>query len=145
MATTIWQFGLAYGVLGGLGLAATRQVVAATLVGNWFVFRRGLVQGVVGQPERWARCWSSPSICSLSGIMAGKHVPRYGYRAVGRRAALHLGHSSAIAPRTSACTLRGHVTKQAQTTRGNRLVEGIPFRQALAQPQTWVLVYLGFA
>ena len=34
VATTIWQFGLAYGLLGGLGLAATRQVVAATLVGN---------------------------------------------------------------------------------------------------------------
>src|SRR5215467_8833321 len=47
-ATTIWQFGLAYGLLGGLGLAATRQVVAATLVGNWFVHQRGLVQGMVG-------------------------------------------------------------------------------------------------
>ncbi len=30
VATTIWQFGLAYGLLGGLALAATRQVVAAT-------------------------------------------------------------------------------------------------------------------
>jgi MFS family permease len=47
-ATTIWQFGLAYGVLGGLGLAATRQVVAATLVGNWFAQRRGFMQGMVG-------------------------------------------------------------------------------------------------
>ena len=26
-----------------------------------------------------------------------------------------------------------------------RLTEGIPFRQALAHPQTWILIYLGFA
>ena len=48
VATTIWQFGLAYGVLVGLGLAATRRVVAATVVGNWIVQRRGRVQGIVG-------------------------------------------------------------------------------------------------
>jgi len=35
--------------------------------------------------------------------------------------------------------------KRAETTRTPRPADGIPFRQALAQPQTWVLVYLGFA
>jgi hypothetical protein len=64
MATTIWQFGLAYGVLGGLGLAATRQVVAATLVGNWFVQRRGLVQGMVGSAGALGEMLVVPPICS---------------------------------------------------------------------------------
>ncbi len=47
-ATTVWQFGLAYGLLGGVGLAATQQVVASTLVANWFVRHRGLAQSIVG-------------------------------------------------------------------------------------------------
>ena len=36
-STTVWQFGLAYGLLVGVGLAGTQQVVGATLVANWFI------------------------------------------------------------------------------------------------------------
>jgi MFS family permease len=36
-ATTLWHFYLAYGVLCGLGFAATLQVIASSLVANWFV------------------------------------------------------------------------------------------------------------
>jgi sugar phosphate permease len=36
VSTTVWQFGLAYGVLVGIGMAATQQVVTSTLVANWF-------------------------------------------------------------------------------------------------------------
>jgi hypothetical protein len=36
-------------------------------------------------------------------------------------------------------------SRRTATTGSSRPADGIPFRQALAHPQTWTLVYLGFA
>jgi sugar phosphate permease len=47
-STSLWQFYLAYGVLSGLGFAATLQVVAASLMSNWFVRQRGLALSLTG-------------------------------------------------------------------------------------------------
>jgi MFS family permease len=47
-STTLWQFYLAYGVLCGRGFATTLQVVATSVVSNWFVRRRGLALSLMG-------------------------------------------------------------------------------------------------
>jgi Major Facilitator Superfamily len=47
VSTTVWQFGLAYGVLVGIGMAAMQQVVTATLVANWFERHRGFAQSLL--------------------------------------------------------------------------------------------------
>jgi len=47
VSTTVWQFSLAYGVLVGVGMAATQQVVTATLVANWFERHRGFAQSLL--------------------------------------------------------------------------------------------------
>jgi MFS family permease len=46
-ANDAWQLWLAYGVLAGLGFAATLQLAASVLAARWFVARRGLVVGLV--------------------------------------------------------------------------------------------------
>jgi sugar phosphate permease len=146
IATTIWQFGLAYGVLGGFGLAATRQVVAATLVGNWFVQRRGLVQGMVGSAgalgemlvvplnlfiERdygWQRMYQG-----MGAVLLAVVLPSVWAFVRNRPEDIGLHPYGMRSPR------------QAPTAGPSRVADGIPFRQALAHPQTWVLIYLGFA
>lgn len=146
MATTIWQFGLAYGVLGGLGLAATRQVVAATLVSNWFLLRRGLLQGMVGSAGALGEMLVVPLNLFLERDYGWQHM----YRSMGtvllggvlpciwafvrnRPEDIGLHPYGSMSPR------------QAATPGRSPSTDGIPFRQALANPQTWVLIYLGFA
>jgi sugar phosphate permease len=146
VATTIWQFGLAYGVLGGFSLAATRQVVAATLVGNWFILRRGLVQGMVGSAGALGEMLVVPLNMFLERDYGWQHM----YRSMGT--VLLVGVLpfiwAFVRNRPEDIGLHPHGTtlpRQAATTGESRPVEGIPFRAALGQPQTWVLIYLGFA
>jgi len=146
IATTIWQFGLAYGLLGGLGLAATRQVVAATLVGNWFVQRRGLVQGAVG---------SAGALGEMLVVPINMFLERdYGWQAMYRSmGALLLAGVlplvlAFVRNRPEDVGLQPYGTRAPRRTTpsaSSRPPEGIPFRQALSQPQTWILIYLGFA
>jgi MFS family permease len=44
--TTLWQYYLAFGVLGGAGIACI-QIPAAAIVGRWFVRSRGAAMGVI--------------------------------------------------------------------------------------------------
>jgi MFS family permease len=44
--TALWQYYLAFGVLGGAGIAAI-QVPAAALVGHWFLRSRGAAMGII--------------------------------------------------------------------------------------------------
>ena len=44
--TTLWQYYLALGVLGGAGIACI-QVPAATIVGRWFLRSRGTAMGII--------------------------------------------------------------------------------------------------
>ena len=146
VATTIWQFGLAYGMLGGLGLAATRQVVAATLVANWFLLRRGLVQGIVGS----AGALGEMLVVPLNLFIARDYGWQGMYRGMG--AVLLVGVLpfiwAFVRNRPEDIGLHPYGTtssKRAVRTGPSRPADGIPFRQALAQPQTWILIYLGFA
>jgi sugar phosphate permease len=145
-ATTIWQFGVAYGMLGGLGLAATRQVMAATLVGNWFILRRGLVQGMIRSVGVLGEMLVVPVNIFLERDYGWQHM----YRSMGTALlvgvlpfiwAIVRNHPEDVGLHPYGTTL----PRQAPTTGVSHLVEGIPFRGALAQSQTWVLVYLGFA
>jgi MFS family permease len=45
-ATTLWQYYLAFGVLGGAGIACI-QIPAAAIVGRWFVRSRGAAMGII--------------------------------------------------------------------------------------------------
>jgi sugar phosphate permease len=146
LATTIWQFGLAYGVLGGLGLAATRQVVAATLVGNWFLLRRGLLQGMVGS----AGALGEMLVVPLNLFLERDYGWQQMYRSMGT--VLLLGVLPLIwafvrnRPEDVGLHPYGITPPGRAATPGpGRAAEGIPFRQALVSPQTWALIYLGFA
>ena len=44
--TTLWQYYLAFGVLGGAGISCI-QIPAAAIVGRWFVRSRGAAMGVI--------------------------------------------------------------------------------------------------
>ena len=44
--TTLWQYYLAFGVLGGAGIACI-QVPAASIVGRWFIRSRGAAMGII--------------------------------------------------------------------------------------------------
>lgn len=145
-ATTIWQFGLAYGLLGGLGLAATRQVVAATLVGNWFVQRRGLVQGMVGS----AGALGEMLVVPMNMFLERDYGWQVMYRSMG--AVLLAGVLPLVLAfvrnRPEDIGLQSYGARapgRTATSTSPRPTEGIPFRQALAHPQTWILIYLGFA
>lgn len=146
VATTIWQFGLAYGLLGGLGLAATRQVVAATLVGNWFLQGRGLVQGMVGS----AGALGEMLVVPLNLFIARDYGWQHMYRSMGT--VLLVGVLpfiwAFVRNRPEDVGMQPYGTtspRRTATTGSSRPADGIPFRQALAHPQTWILVYLGFA
>ncbi|MBI3329492.1 MAG: MFS transporter [Nitrospinae bacterium] len=146
VATTIWEFGLAYGLLGGLGLAATRQVVAATLVGNWFILRRGLLQGLVGS----AGALGEMLVVPLNMFLERDYGWQGMYRSMGT--VLLVGVLPCIwafvrnRPEDVGLHPYGATSPRGAATTGpSRPTEGIPFRQALANPQTWVLIYLGFA
>jgi sugar phosphate permease len=146
VATTIWQFGLAYGVLGGFALAATRQVVAATIVGNWFVQRRGLIQGMVG---------SAGALGEMLVVPLNLFIERdFGWQSMyrGMGTVLLVGVLpliwAVVRNRPEDVGLRPYGAMppgRATTTGPRRPTEGIPFREALARPQTWILIYLGFA
>jgi hypothetical protein len=79
VATTIWQFGLAYSVFGGLGLTTTRQVVAATLVGTWLIFRCGLVPDMVGAAGALGEMLVTPLNLLLDRDYGWQHM----YRSIG--------------------------------------------------------------
>ncbi len=46
--TSLWQFTLFWGVLGGIGTGVAGAVLGATVANRWFVERRGVVLGVFG-------------------------------------------------------------------------------------------------
>ena len=146
VATTVWQFGLAYGLLGGLGLAATRQVVAATLVGNWFLQGRGLVQGLVGS----AGALGEMLVVPLNLFIARDYGWQHMYRSMGTVLLVAVLPCiwAFVRNRPEDVGMRPYGTtspRRTATMGSSRPADGIPFRQALAHPQAWILVYLGFA
>jgi sugar phosphate permease len=46
--TTLWQFTLLWGLLGGIGTGLVALVLGATVANRWFSTRRGLVVGIFG-------------------------------------------------------------------------------------------------
>jgi sugar phosphate permease len=46
--TAIWQFGLLWGVLSGIGTGVTAGALGVTIANRWFTTRRGLVLGLFG-------------------------------------------------------------------------------------------------
>lgn len=46
--TAIWQFGLLWGVLSGIGTGVTAAALGATIANRWFTTRRGLILGLFG-------------------------------------------------------------------------------------------------
>jgi sugar phosphate permease len=46
--TALWQFGLLWGVLSGIGTGVTAAALGVTIANRWFTKRRGLVLGLFG-------------------------------------------------------------------------------------------------
>jgi sugar phosphate permease len=146
VATTVWQFGLAYGLLGGVGLAATQQVVGSTLVANWFVRHRGLALSVVG---------SAAAMGWMIVVPANMFLERaYGWMTMYRTlaAALLIGILpvvwTVVRTRPEDMGLRPYgeaLPGEPVATGADGAAAGVTLRQALRALGTWKLVYLGFA
>ena len=145
-STTVWQFALAYGLLVGVGVSATQQVVASALVANWFTRHRGLAQSMIG---------SAPAVGWMIVVPVNMFLERtydwmMMYRAMG--AVLLVGVvplvTIVIRNRPEDMGLRPageevpHVAAPVPTPRAP---SGVPLRQAVRTSLTWKLVYLGFA
>lgn len=144
VSTTIWQFALAYGLLGGVGFTASSQVVGSTLIANWFVRRRGLLQSMVN---------SAPAVGWMLLVPVNVFLVRaYGwammYRAIG--SVLLIGMLPLIwvfirnRPEDIGLQPAGE-TDAGPAPRADASPPGIPLHQAIRQPRTWKLLYLGFA
>ena len=147
VSTTIWQFALAYGLLVGLGMAATQQVVTSTLVANWFIRHRGLVQSMIGSAaavgwmivvpvnmflERtydWMTMYRIMGTVLLIGV-----VPLVWVFIRNRPEDMGLQPLGEVAPGTP-----------APATTGSAPPAGVSLRQALSTVRMWKLIYLGFA
>ena len=149
-ATTLWHFYLAYGVLCGLGFAATLQVIASSLVANWFVRRRGLALSLTGSGGAIGELLVVPLMMVL--------VLAYGWAAYYRVAALlvlaglfpmvlffikNQPEELGLTPDGDGGNLRAHAgsvcSGEAKSTQATAL------RQAMQTRSAWVLLYAGFA
>jgi len=146
VSSTVWQFGLAYGLLGGVGLAATGQVVGSTLVANWFTRHRGLAQAMAGSAA--AVGWML--VVPMNMVLEQAYGWTTMYRTTGT--ALLIGmlplvwisirdHPEDVGLRPYGADPPGALTP---TTTG-QTTPGVPLRHALRQSRTWQMVYLGFA
>lgn len=153
LATSLWHFYLAYGVLCGLGFAASAQVVASSLVANWFVRRRGFVLSLTGSGGAIGELLVVPVMMLV--------VLAYGWAAYYRIAALIMlaglfpvmlllirdhpeelgshpdGDDATAAPATTGAAKQG--------TGAGRALAAISLPQALRTGRAWWLVYGGFA
>jgi sugar phosphate permease len=145
VSTTVWQFGLAYGVLVGVGLAATQQVVTATLVANWFRRNRGFAQSLLA---------TAAAIGWMIVVPANMFIERtYNwmtmYRVMGT--ILLAGIVPAILifirNRPEDVGLQPYGADDATPTPGptNTASAGMRLTQAVRTIQMWKLIYLGFA
>ncbi|ETW95699.1 MAG: hypothetical protein ETSY1_29570 [Candidatus Entotheonella factor] len=146
VATTVWQFGLAYGLCMGVGLAATQQVVAATLVANWFAQRRGFAQA-------WLS--SAPALGWMVVVPANMFIVRtydwtMMYRLMG--AVLLIGVVPFVwafirnRPEDIGQRPYGESTAaQPAASAGPAPAQGVSLQGALRSAKMWKLVYLGFA
>jgi sugar phosphate permease len=152
-STSLWHFYLAYGVLCGLGFAATLQVVAASLVSNWFVRRRGFVLSLTGSGGAIGELLVVPLMMLM--------VLAYGWAAYYRIAAVitlaglfpivllfirNTPEEIGLAPDgdESAASMRASgVDKKEQT--GARTASPSSLRQAIHMVSAWALLYAGFA
>jgi sugar phosphate permease len=146
VATTVWQFGLAYGLLGGIGVAATQQVVGSTLVANWFVRHRGLALSMVG---------SAAAMGWMIVVPANMFLERaYGWMTMYRTLAVALLIGilplawTVIRNRPEDMGLRPYgevLPGEPVATGAVGATAGMTLRQALRALVTWKLIYLGFA
>lgn len=145
VSTTVWQFGLAYGVLVGVGMAATQQVVTSTLVANWFQRHRGFAQSLLG---------SAAAVGWMLVVPANMFVERmYNwmtmYRTMGTILLVLVVPVIVlfIRNRPEDVGMHPYGAEDAALTPGpsNTTPAGIPLSQAVRTAQMWKLVYLGFA
>ena len=145
VSTTVWQFGLAYGVLVGVGFAATQQVVTSALVANWFQHNRGFAQALLG---------SAPAVGWMLVVPANMFVERTFnwmtmYRIMGAVLLVLVVPVIVlfIRNRPEDAGLQPYGADNAAPTPGPTpaVPAGIPLSQATRTAQMWKLVYLGFA
>ena len=146
VSTTVWQFALAYGLLGGLGFAAVTPVVGNTLTANWFIRHRGLVQSMVTSSV--AIGWMI--VVPVNVFLERSHGWTTMYRGWGTAMLIVMLPLiwAFVRNRPEDMGLRPYGEEDAgapATTTAGPPNLGIPLREALRTLQTWQIVYLGFA
>ena len=145
VSTTVWQFGLAYGILAGVGMSATQQVVTSTLVANWFQSYRGFAQSLLG---------SAAAVGWMIVVPANMFVERtYNwmtmYRIMGTILLVLVVPVIFLFIRNRPEDMgmqplgAGDSTPSSRAT--NTAPAGMPMSEAIRTAQMWKLVYLGFA
>lgn len=152
-STSLWHFYLAYGVLCGLGFAATLQVVASSLVSSWFTRRRGFVLSLIGSGGAVGELLVVPLMMLL--VLAFGWAAYYRIAAVITLAGLlpivvlfirNTPEEIGLAPdgddSPAGTRVRG-VGEREQT--GARAAPSSSLRQAIHTASAWALLYAGFA
>jgi sugar phosphate permease len=145
VSTTVWQFGLAYGVLVGVGMAATQQVVTSALVANWFERNRGFAQSLLA---------TAGAIGWMIVVPANMFIERtYDWTTMYRIMGTVL--LVVVVPAILICIrnrpedvgMQPYGADDATPTPGPTTTAsaGIPLSQAVRTMQMWKLIYLGFA
>ena len=144
-STTVWHFGLAYGILVGVGMAATQQVVTSALVANWFQRNRGFAQSLLG---------SAAAVGWMLVVPANMFIERtYNWMTMYRIMGTVL--LVLVVPlifvfirnRPEDVGMQPYGADDSTPTPGptSTAPAGIPISQAVRTAQMWKLVYLGFA
>jgi sugar phosphate permease len=145
VSTTVWQFGLAYGVLVGIGMAATQQVVTSTLVANWFERNRGFAQSLLA---------TAAAIGWMIVVPANMFIERtYNwmtmYRLMGTILLVVVVPAIFIfiRNRPEDVGMQPYGADDFTPAPGptNTALAGTPLSQAVRTMQMWKLIYLGFA
>jgi sugar phosphate permease len=144
-ATQLWHFGLAYGVLVGIGLAGTQQVVMSTLIANWFWQHRGLAQSMLSSAA--AVGWMC--VVPVNMFIERTYDWTTMYRAMGTILLMVTVPLILVfirnRPEDVGLQPLGDTSASTPATTGSRAPSGMPLRQAVRTSGTWKLVYLGFA
>lgn len=145
ISTTVWQFGLAYGVLVGIGMAATQQVVTSTLVANWFHRHRGFAQSLLATAA--ASGWML--VVPVNMFIERTYNWMTMYRIMGTVLLVFVVPVIFlfIRDRPEDVGLQPYGADAVTPTPGptHTASAGMPLSHAVRTMQMWKLIYLGFA
>jgi MFS family permease len=127
-ATSLWQIYFLYGLLASFGLAAASPVLATSIVGRWFIHKRGLAMSLATSGSAFGQLLIVPLATWI--MLATSWQSTYRVLAVALLA---------VAVPLSAIFLRDAPRPAMATGKASPPEDGLTLRQALTHPAFWIL------